>query len=405
VRHAILVLALVALAAPLSATGEEAVPGKTAGTVLAIQTSRGQDYLVRVDAESLRPVSKRLALGGHAYAWSFSPDGRRLAIGFTQTHGVRIVDVRRLKPIGRIQTWGGGISVLAWTSERRLLGWERAGLFLLDPVARKRLPSPQSAGNVLIAQRAGDRLVLLAAPPLEAGPAELAVVGGDGAVRTVRLDRIRVSAPIIDEIDEFYRPALVLDPAGRAYVVGAGKNEPVAEVELDSLNVAYHELRPTRSLLRRFWNWLEPAAEAKVPLAGSFRTGAWLGDGKIAVWGSDSVRTGPDRVEMTPAGLSVIDTKDWTARMIDPDAWHAAFAGGMLLASYQRGGLTGFTTDGERRYHLFDHDRSAVEATFGFRAFVVLDRKPVHVIDAGTGRVLGTRRTTPRLLHRSFYGW
>jgi hypothetical protein len=91
--------------------------------------------------------------------------------------------------------------------------------------------------------------------------------------------------------------------------------------------------------------------------------------------------------------------------MIDAEAWHAAFAGGTLLAAYQRGGLTGFTTEGDRRYHLFDHDRSAVEATFGSRAFVVVDRKPVHVIDAVTGRVLGTRRTAPRLLHRSFSSW
>jgi hypothetical protein len=405
VRPALLVLALVALAAPVAATGEQAAPAKVKGTVLATEWSRKQDFLVRVDADSLRPVSKRIPLGGHVYSWSFSPDGRRLAIGFTQTHIVRIVDVRRMKPIGRIPTWSGWVRSLAWVSPRRLLGEEPAGLFLLDPVARKRLASPNTPGTVLAAQRAGNRLVLLAAPPFGPEVAELAVVGGDGAVRTVRLDRIRATGSISDELREFYRPALVLDPAGRAYVVGAGSGEPVAEVELDSLSVTYHEPRRERSLLTRFRNWLEPMAEAKEPLAGSFRTGAWLGEGKIAVWGTDSARVAPDRVETAPAGLSVIDTKDWTTRMIDADAWHAAFAGGTLLAAYEQGGLTGFTTEGDRRYHLFDQDRSAVEATFGSRAFVVLDRKPVHVIDANTGRVLGTRRRTPRLLHRSFHSW
>jgi hypothetical protein len=405
VRTAVFVLAVVALAAPLSAPGERASPAKAAGTVLAIQSSRKQDYLVRVDAESLRPVSKRLPLGGHAYAWSFSPEGRRLALGVDQAHGVRIVDLRRMKRVATIQTWSRWIRTLAWVAPRRIIGEESAGLFLLDPVARKRLPSPQTPGDVLIAQRAGNRLVLVAAPPLEAGPAVLATVGDDGAVRTVRLDRIRATGTTIDEIDEYHRPALVLDPAGRAYVVGAGKNEPVADVELEGLNVTYHEPRHERSRLTRVWNWLDPAAEAKEPLVGSFRAGAWLGGGKLAVWGSDSVPAGQGRVQTNPAGLSVIDTKDWTTRMIDAEAWHAAFAGGTLLAAYKRGGLTGFTTEGDRRYHLFDHDRSAVEATFGSRAFVVVDRKPVHVIDAVTGRVLGTRRTAPRLLHRSFSSW
>lgn len=404
-RAALLVLALVALAAPVTATGEHAAPAKVKGTVLATEWSRAQDFLVRVDADSLRPVSKRLPLGGHVYAWSFSPDGRRLAIGFTRTHIVRIVDIGRMKVIARIPAWSAGVSVLAWVSPRRLLGWEHAGLFLLDPVARKRLTPRENPANVLIAQRAGHRLVLLGEAPSEAGAAELAVVGADGAVRTVRLHRIRATGSMSDDLRQFYRPALVLDPAGRAYVVGTQRNEPVAEVELDSLNVTYHDLRHERSLLSRFWHWLEPAAQAKEPVAGSFRRGTWLGDGKIAVWGDDSVRDGAGRVQASPAGLSVIDTRDWTTRLIDADAGHAALAGDTLLATYERGGLTGFTTDGERRYHLFDDDRSAVEATFGSRAFVVLDRKPVHVIDAVTGRVLGTRPTTPRLLHPSFRGW
>jgi hypothetical protein len=407
VRLAVLVLAVVALAVPLSAPGEHASPEKTTGTVLAIESSRGGDFLVRVDANSLRPVSKRLALGGHAYAWSLSPDGRRLALGVDRAHGVRIVDLRRMKRIGRIQTWSGGIAALAWLAPRRLVGWEPAGLFLLDPMARRRLPSPQTPGDVLISQRAGSRLVLLAATPMQVGAAQLAIVGADGAVRTVRLDRIRAgTGPTTDSSrDEGYRPALVLDPAGQAYVVGAGKNEPVAEVELESLSVTYHELKRERSLITRLRNWLEPAAEAKVPLVGSWRSGLWLGEGKIAISGYDSVPAGPQSVETRPAGLSVIDTNDWTTRMIDADASHAAFAGGTLLATYEGRGLSGFNPDGERRYRLFEGQALGVVATFGTRAFVAFDRKPVHVLDATTGRVMGTRRGVPRLLHRSFFGW
>jgi hypothetical protein len=400
-----LALAWVALAAPVAATGEGASPAKMTGTLLAIESSRAQDFLVRLDANSLRRVSKRFPLGGHAYAWSFSPNGRRLAIGFTQRHGVRIFDVRRMKPIARIPTWSGGIGTLAWVSPRRLLGWEHAGLFLLDPVARKRLPSRQNPANVLIAQRAGNRLVLLGEAPGEAGTAELSVVGTDGRVRSAGLDRIQATASMSDEIQEFRRPALVLDPAGRAYVVGTQADEPVAEVELDSLTVTYHEPRRERSLLTRFWHWLEPAAQAKEPRPGGFRTGLWLGDGKLAIWGNDSVPAGDGRIEARPAGLSVIDTWDWTVRLIDANAWHAAFAGATLLATYRGGGLAGFTPAGERKYQLFDGDALGVVATFGERAFVAFDRKPVHVVEARTGDVLGTRRSVPRLLHESFSGW
>lgn len=112
-RHNLLVVALVALAAPLAATGEEAAPAKSGGTVLALETTRGKDVLVRVDSDSLRPVSRRLAIGGHVYAWSFSPDGRRVALGVDRLGGVLIVDVRRLRRLGRIPTWSGGIAALA----------------------------------------------------------------------------------------------------------------------------------------------------------------------------------------------------------------------------------------------------------------------------------------------------
>jgi hypothetical protein len=405
-RHALLVLALVALAAPLAATGDETVPTKTRGTVLAIDTVRGKDFLVRVERESFRPVSKRLALGGHAYAWSLSPDGRRLVVGVDGAFGVRIIDLRRMKRIRTIQTWSREIRTLAWVTPRRILGWEPAGLFLLDPTTRKPLPSPQSTGDVLWSQRSGNRIVLLAAPAQEVGAAQLAVVGADGAVRTIQLDRIKAGTR--NEGDamagESRMPALVLGTAGRAFVVGAA-GEPIAEVDLERLELTYHESRQERSLLTRFRNWLEPAAQAKMPLAGSFRNGLWLGDGRIAVWGQDTVRVGPDRAETTPYGLHVIDTNDWTNRTIDAKAWHAAYAAGTLLASYRMDGLTGFDPSGTRRYHLFDGQALGVVATFGTRAFVAFDHKPLHVLDATTGRVLGTRRTMPRLLDPRFSGW
>jgi hypothetical protein len=404
-KNALLALAVVALAVPVAATGDQLAEQKVAGGVLAIESSRAGDLLVRVDAQTLKPRSKGLALGGHAFAWSFSPDGRRLALGVGR-QGVVIVDARRMKRLGRIPTWSGGIASLAWVSPRRIVGWEGAGLFRLDPVARKRLWSPQSPGDVLKVSRAGNRLVLLAAPTQQIGEARLAVVGGNGVVRTVRLDRIRAGTRF--ESDgmnaERHDPALVIDSGRRAFVLGAAQ-EPVAEVDLTSLQVAYHQVSRERPLWSRFRNWLEPTAEAKLPMLGSSRYGIWLGDGRIAVFGFDAVPAGPEKVETKPAGLVVVDTSDWTSRMVDPNVQHAMYAGGTLLAGYQQGGLSGFSPSGDRRYHVFDGDALGVVATFDSRAFVAFDHKPVHVVEAATGDVLGTRRGVPRLLHRSFSGW
>jgi hypothetical protein len=222
----------------------------------------------------------------------------------------------------------------------------------------------------------------------------------------VQLDRIQTGFRPEQEMipPEARWPGLAFDPAGRVFLVGTG-DEPVAEVALETLDVTYHRPERKRSFLTRFRAWLEPAAAAKLPITGSSRAALWLGQGRVAVWGDDSAPAGPERVERTPAGLSIVDTNDWTIRTVDPGAWYAAFGGGTLLATDFGSELTGYATDGKRRYQLSFKGNVAEVATFGSRAFVALGRAPDRVvIDAGTGRVLGTRRTIPRLLHRSFYG-
>jgi hypothetical protein len=402
-RLAVLAIFALALIAPVAATGDLSAREKVTGTVLAIETTQRGDFLVRVDRNSLRTVSRRVPVGGHAASWSFSPDGRRLALGVD--YGVRIFDVRRLKRLGLVRTWSGGISAIAWLSPRRLLGWEPAGVFMLDPIARRQLRSPQAQGEVVTALRAGNHLALLTAPIQEVGPAQLALVGADGLVRTLPLDRIRAGMrPEINGPAESFRPAVVYDKLGRLFVFGAG-GDPVAEVDLAALAVTYHEPRRPQSVLTRLRNWLEPAAAAKLPVTGSFRDALWLGDGKIALWGYEAAPVGAERVETKQIGLSVVDTNDWRMKTIDAEAWGAGFAGGTLLAWYQKGGLNGYSVDGAQRYHLFGQDPVGVVGTYGSRAFVAFDRKPLHVIDAATGRVLATRRAMPRLLDSSFSGW
>jgi hypothetical protein len=243
--------------------------------------------------------------------------------------------------------------------------------------------------------------VLVVAPVQDIGAARLAVIDGAGSVRTVQLDGIRTGERPEQELvpPEHRLPGLAFDPAGRVFVVGSAE-EPIAEVALDTLAVTYHRPEHKRSFLTRFRDWLEPAAAAKVPLTGSVRTALWLGQDRIAAWGYDSVPAGPERVETTRTGLSIVDTNDWTVRTVDPHAWHVALGAQTLLATDYGTELTGYAPDGKRRYQVSFKGKVGEVVAFGSRAFVALYRARVWlVIDAATGRFLGTRRTMLRLLH------
>ena len=115
-------------------------------------------------------------------------------------------------------------------------------------------------------------------------------------------------------------------PAGnRAYVIGAG--EPFAEVDLAAMTVAYHGAGAGSRSLAKAVN-------------GPERTATWLGNGLIAVTGSDAhsvvgAKDGQsfEHVWWTPAGLTLVDTKDWSSRLIDPNATSVEVANGLLLAT------------------------------------------------------------------------
>lgn len=121
------------------------------------------------------------------------------------------------------------------------------------------------------------------------GTARLAVADGHGRVRAVPLRAIAAGfkqpADWSDGAGEERQAGLAVDPAGdRAFAVAAGV--PVAEVDLDDLGVTYRGLSRPASLLRRLAGWLVPPVEAKM-VSGPLRSACWLGDGLLAVWGSD----------------------------------------------------------------------------------------------------------------------
>jgi len=392
VRHAVVLLGLVALAVPVAAAGDRAMPARTSGTVLALEFGKRGDTLVRLDRRTLAPTSSRLKLGGRTnFGRAFSPDGRRLAIGVLPIHGLRIVNVSRMKKIGRVWTPNIYISVLGWLAPRRIVGYAQdIGLFAVDPVSGKALRPPRIAGNIQAIRRAGNRLLILSGwPRWTIGFARLSVVDPTGRLRTVLLRRIKAGILSGGE-PENVEPGLALDRSGRAFVVG-GRDEPVAEVNLKTLAVNYHEL-----------------PKEATSAVGRTRRAIWLGNGRIAVWGTDVVRAGPpDSHDYLPVGLSIVDLRQRTIETVDAEARGVAFTAGTVLASGIGTGLRGYSTAGKLRYQLFAGENVFTVATFDSRAWVGTvavgpGPTPIRVIDVAAGTFREARRGVPWILHANF---
>jgi hypothetical protein len=375
--------------------------------LLGVVSSDETGTLVRLDPTTLRALKgPRVALGGHGGPWDFSPDGSQIA--FAGKRGVRLVDAERLRALGDLEATPG-IGDMAWPEPRRLLlvsgfEWERAGMQLevLDPVAGRTVARTHVDGRLADATEIPQGLVLLLAPRRGIGPARLVVFPADGDVRSIELARVEAgwrSEPVTEEVvvDHYQTPGVAFDPEqSRAYVVSAAN--VVAEIEIETMTVRYHTLHPERSPARRLLEWLDPAAAAKGASDGSLRRALWLGNGRLAVFGWDD-HAAPDGGEQTtaPAGVSVVDTADWSIRMLVDGASEADVAGDTLLVyayvfgAGSRGvGLHGLTLDGERRFHVLDDDAVAGLTVVGRHAYVTLETGwcGLAVIDVTPGRVV-----------------
>jgi hypothetical protein len=385
--------------------------------------SHGQrSALVRLDPDTLRPGSGgRVDAGAEGCAsraggsacwsappWSFSPDRSRLALGRNLegvAQSLRVVDVARMRTTADIAIAGGAIGLVAWPAGERLLAVQETccreleQLLVVDVAGRRVVARRPLGGTVLRAARTPHALLLLVAPARRVGPARLAVIDDRGAVRFAPLAQTpageRLTDPVRFRLEQSI-PGLAADPqGGHAYVVGAG---PVADVDLASLAVSYHDLTRPISLLGRLRDWLDPAAYAK-EVSGPTRTASWLGDGVLAVAGSDETPSG----QVRPAGLSLIDTRHWSVRTIDRGATDVSVAGDLLLATSSAAtGLTAYAFDGTTRFRAFDGRQAWIEALDGRRAYVGVVRPgatadTTRVLDLATGRATNGS-APPRLL-------
>jgi hypothetical protein len=383
-------------------------------TVLALEWNRDTAYLVRADARTLRPIrGQRLPLAQHAYGASFSPDGRLVALG-GDTGDVWLVDTRRLRVTGSVGAEGSGhVVATAWIGGRLVAVVDRCcsqegvtdGLTVsvLDPVRKRGLMGHPLDGSIQATASTDSKLVLVVGPRADVGPARLVALDAEGGMATVFLDRIAAGTEIRPGRLEARSatPGLALDrELNRAFVVGAGT--PVAEVDLATLSVQYHELGASVSLLGRVRDWLEPAAQAKVMPNGPERRARWLGNGFLAVWGIDNETSvdqrGNAQVRQSAAGVKLIDTRDWSVRTLDAQASALAVADRSLLvfgwlwdsASQQSTGvgLTAYEQDGSKRFHRFGAAPLYAVHAVGSRVFASVSESSYAVLDVKTGRIL-----------------
>jgi hypothetical protein len=363
--------------------------------------------LAQVDPATLGVgrTSEPLAQG---YGWARSPDGAQLALGTGvrgsyETTALQLVDTATLALVGKPVAFSGIVRAALWPASGALyavvetLG--RSSLQTVDPATRKIVARRRIGGQVLAHARFDRGLVLLLGVEGKIAPARLAVVYPDGLLRTVRIPRIDAGSfwrHYANGIGEERAPGLAVDDAGRvAYVVDAGWR--IAAVDLRELKVTYH--RPVRTLLARLASWLTPAAEAK-GMNGPVRMAQWLGDGLIAVWGSNqtAVRR-KDKTEYagSPAGVWVLDTRSWSLRLIDAEGNAAVVGEGVLLTTGGRWSSTGanssrgvaaFGPDGALRWVSGQRSNSWISTVYG--SLVVLGKQSnLHdVVDAQTGEVV-----------------
>lgn len=84
----------------------------------------------------------------------------------------------------------------------------------------------------------------------------------------------------------------------------------------------------------------------------SVRRALWLG-GERVVFGQELVVANGARLERTPAGVTLVDTRRWTAHLLERRASKARLVGSTLLVYGGSVGLRGYGVRGEPAFHLF----------------------------------------------------
>jgi hypothetical protein len=360
--------------------------------------------LAEVDPQTLAP-RRRVRADRFWGAWAFSPDGRRLAL--TSVDGrVRLIDLPRMRKLRHIRVDAQALVALVWPTEDRLVALEQTGtevlrharLLVIDARHGKVLARRDLDRAVDAVTEANGRIVAVLSNTVGIGPARLVVVEPNGELRCVALSETTTGTRKSEEGRlDVRQPGLVLDASGdRAFVVSAG--EPIAEVNLGDLDVSYDSLEAPISLLGRLRNWLEPEAHAKGPMTGSRRHALWLGNGLLAVSGSDWDSGSGHSYSESPAGLDIIDTSSWSARTLDERVSRILLADDTLLGvggyGHERSGVSVYDLDGNLRFRLFEGASVWDLQAAGSYAYVLIERL-LSVVNLRSGEVIASGLPEP----------
>lgn len=373
---------------------------------------------------------RKAPLGARLGSWAFSADRAVLAMASCDPPELRFVNARQMRVLGFLQLsrYPGCADSLTWLRPDRLLAVVSAAgqseLVVVDPIRRRTLVRTPLPSYPAAIGRTEDALVLVLATWGSFAPARIVVADAEGTVRGTTVDRV-LEGNAADEsagiVSRSVRPGLAVDPEGRrAFLMPA--SGAIAEIDLRTLAVSYHEL-DAQSLFRRFLRWLTPAAQAKA-MEGPVREARWLGDGMVAVSGTDwSIATdgrGEPVEADTPAGARLIDTRSWTSHLLSADASSVAVAPGVVIAhgggwdlraNRNRGpGVLAFGLDGRELWRLHAGEYRWIDQA-GSVGYVHDPTKRVEIVDLETGLVLGAitgarlPETWPELLAAESSGW
>lgn len=395
------------------------------GPLLGFAYGSSATRLARIDPATLRALPGRSQPLPGVLAWAASPDRSRLAVaecgrGRRCRGLVQLLAMPSMQPLGQRIAIGPQADALSWIGDHRLLVLAgnccvgSAQVVTLDARSGAVIGRRPVPGTVVRFARSKTGFVLLTAPRNRIGMAALVIADGSG-LRMVKLARIEAGLGPgtvhngAISTDRF--PGLAVDGRGRrAYVVDP--NGSIAVVSLGSLKVSYHRPSASRTLLGRLQGWLEPVAQAKGD-RGPWRQAQWLGDGLLAVTGTDWHATGSvsgnvisETLHERPSGLEIINTRIWHRYTLDPNADTVTVSNGLLLATGTRwdvtpaenrtrgAGLVAYGPHGRVRFRLFAGRPVYVDVVIDHHAYLTVTtrsgRQHQYLVDLRTRTATAT---------------
>lgn len=414
-RIAALVALLLAVCAAAAPAGTE--PER----VYALLSESQPAVLAEVDARTLKPVSAARVTLATLGRWSYSPNGRALAVstGFVPRGGMpgpvqlRFVDLVKLRLTGSVRLgpdpglstgYIDPVALVSWITpdiiiavrQRANRSLELVGVDAGTRTVRWRKPL---SGVVLASAPVGGELVLLVGKEAQIVAPRIVVADAQGRIRSEELSRLRAGwtwdAAATPPVGETRHPGLAVDAATRTAFVAAPSGL-VAEIALDGLGVRYHALRGTFAKYR----------------SGAIRQAVSLGGGVLAVAGTNMAVEKNAKGELVQStrgsGLELVDTRTGTTRSLDETATAvASWPGGLVSASWrwdlraseQRGGgLAIYDGTGVLRSRLFEGRPVSLIGVHGALAYAH-DGDRITV-DLMTGRVVSRAAVAPLPLLR-----